>query len=767
MKKMLLLKYLTATTLGWLSGTAAFAQSPLPVYLDENEPLEVRVTDALSRLTLEEKVALCHAQSKFSSKGVARLGIPELWMSDGPHGVREEILWDSWGAAGWTNDSCTAFPALTALAATFDPEMAYLYGKAVGEEARYRNKNVLLGPGVNIYRIPLNGRNFEYLGEDPYLASVMVVPYIRGVQENGVAACIKHFALNNQETDRGGVDVEVSDRALREIYLPAFRAAVVEGGVWSLMGAYNRYRGQHCCHNAVLLNDILKGEWRFDGAVISDWSGTHSTLEAAENGLDIEMGTGTDGLTRNTTNAYDSYYLAQPYLQMLREGKANLKTLDDKARRVLRLIFRTAMNRNRPWGSLATEAHADAGRRIAEAGNVLLKNEGNLLPLETGRIRSVAVVGENAVRGLTHAGGSSELKVKREVSPLEGIRNRFGKTVKITHTLGYASGPSSYGRVNPSPLDADSLRREAVKRAREADMVLFVGGLNKNHGQDCEGGDRESYDLPFGQNELIEALRDANPNVVVMLVSGNAVAMPWIDRIPAVVQAWYGGSEAGNAIASVLSGDVNPSGKLPFTFPVRLEDNGAFAGGSLSYPGENHRQVYAEDILVGYRWHDTKGIPPLFPFGHGLSYTTFDYGAPVLEQPIVYGTCDTIRLGFTLENTGKRAGAEAVQLYVGKPDSSVFRAEKELKAFCKVFLRPGEKKRIALTVPVASLAYYHEGLKDWLVEGGDYLLSLSASSGDIRHRIPVEISLPVADGTGLDFETETLSLTELSKKPTE
>ena len=404
-----------------------------PVYLDETKGLEERVEDALGRLTLEEKVSLLHAQSKFSSAGVSRLGIPEIWTTDGPHGIRPEVLWDKWNQAGWTNDSCVAFPALTCLAATWNPDMAQLYGQSIGEEARYRNKAVLLGPGVNIYRTPLNGRNFEYMGEDPYLASRMVVPYVQGVQQNGVAACVKHFALNNQEINRHTLDVEVDDRALYEIYLPAFKAAVVEGKAWAIMGAYNLYKGQHCCHNEYLLKNILKGEWGFDGVVISDWGGTHDTEQAITNGLDMEFGTWTNGLSSGARNAYDNYHLALPYLQRLKAGKASMEELDDKVRRVLRLAFRTVMNTGRPWGSMRSPEHYAAARQIGEEGIVLLQNEHATLPVDLTKVRKIAVIGENALKMMTVGGGSSSLKVQHEISPLDGIRRRVAGKAEVVY----------------------------------------------------------------------------------------------------------------------------------------------------------------------------------------------------------------------------------------------------------------------------------------------------------------------------------------------
>lgn len=718
-----------------LFSLVAVAQNRQPLYLDESQPIEVRVQDALSRMTLEEKVKLCTAQSKFSSHGVPRLGIPEIWMSDGPHGVREEIQWDSWGNAGFTNDSCTAFPALTCLAATWNPEMSALYGKNIGEEARYREKDILLGPGCNIYRTPLNGRNFEYLGEDPCLASVMVVPYVQELQKNGVAACVKHFALNNQEKWRGHIDVELSDRALYEIYLPAFKAAVQEGGAWSIMGSYNKVRGEHACHNDLLLNRILKGEWAFDGCVVTDWGGAHDTREAVFNGLDIEMGTYTDGLTSGRNFAYDNYYLARNYLEGLQSGVYPVSTVDDKAARILRLIFRTAMNRNRPWGSFASEAHFDAARQIGTEGIVLLKNDPvkrqqpALLPIDPSRYEKILVVGDNATRRLTEGGGSSELKVKHEISPLQGLAEHYGD--KIVYTQGYAAGRPRYGKVDKPRVDTDSLYRKAVELAADADLVIFVGGLNKNHEQDCEAGDRVQYSLPFGQDRLIPELAKVNPNLVLVLISGNAVEMKWVDEVPAIVQAWYLGSEAGHALADVLSGTVNPSGKLPISFPVKLTDNGAHSFDALCYPGDSLHVVYKEDILVGYRWHDTKKIPALFPFGHGLSYTTFTYGKAALSSTDM--TADgSITVTVPVKNTGSLPGKEVVQLYVGDNKSSLPRPQKELKAFDKIALNPGEEKTVTFTITADDLKYFDDARHEWVAEPGKFTLYIGSSSTDIR-----------------------------------
>jgi len=715
-----------------------YSGSSSPVYTDVSQPLEARVEDALARMTLEEKVALCHAQSKFSSAGVPRLGIPEVWHSDGPHGVREEIEWDSWSPAGWTNDSITAFPALTCLAATFNPSLSMAYGLSVGEEARYRNKNVLLGPGVNIYRTPFNGRNFEYMGEDPYLASIMVAPYVKGVQRNGVAACVKHFALNNQEEDRGHIDVEVSDRALYELYLPAFKAAVQQGGAWSIMGAYNKYKGQHCCHNEWLLNRILKQDWGFDGVVVSDWGGVHDTKEAALNGLDIEMGTYTNGLTSGRAFAYDDYYLARPFLQQLQSGELPLSVVDDKARRVLRLIFRTTMAPNRPFGRTVCEDHSRVARQVATEGMVLLKNDQSLLPLSVNAGQRIAVIGENAVRSLTKGGGSSELKTKYEVAPLEAMKAAFGAD-KVLFSRGYSSGRSVYGRVEKAPYDADSLLKAAVYTASQADIIVLVGGLNKNHLQDCEGGDRTAFGLPFGQEALIAALATLNKPLVVVLMSGNAVAMPWLKDADALLQAWYTGSEAGHALVDILTGAVNPSGKLPFTFPKRLEDNAAHAHGTLSYPGDNVKQQYMEDILVGYRWHDTKRIAPQFPFGFGLSYTTFELGQVTASAPS-FRAEDVIRLTLTLSNTGQCDGAEVVQVYASQRKPSVPRPAKELKAFQKVFLKAGERKTVTLDLKASDLAFYDEAAKAWTLENDTYTLQVGTSSNPSKNKVDVTIN---------------------------
>lgn len=737
-----------------------------------NGDIESMVEALLNKMTLEEKVRLSYAQSKFSSPGVARLGVPELYSSDGPHGVRMEICWDSWEHAGWTNDSCTAFPALTCLAATWQPELANLYGRMVGEEARYRKKNVLLGPGVNLYRTPLNGRNFEYMGEDPYLASRMCVPYIQGLQSNGVACCVKHYALNEQETFRNHVDVRVSDRALYELYLRPFHAAVVEGGAWSVMGSYNQYLNQHATHNARLINDILKKEWGFDGAVITDWGAAHNTDEAIFNGLDLEMGSFTDGLsTEAPINSYDDYYLGRAYLEKCRRGEVPDSIINDKARRMLRLILRTGMYNNHGLGSMNSPEHIAAARKIAQEGIVLLKNNG-ILPLVPEDNTKILVVGENATRSLCAGGGSSELKPRDEVSPLRGIKESFGNKCTVEYVKGYVSGRAMFGRVDTFPQSLyDSLRNEAVEKAKTADYVIYVGGLNKNHKQDCEGGDRESYQLPFGQDRLITELLAANRNTVLVIVSGNAYDTPWIDKAPALVQSWYLGSEAGHALADIISEDVCPSGKLPFSFAYKLNDYPAHKMGAVGYPGvspdklpqpfggeegkplnsaqllkaavkgwkgidfctlpgdgtkKDETEVYGEDILLGYRWFDYFKTKVRFPFGFGLSYTTFSYGKPTIKGRTV---------SVTVRNSGRVAGQEVVQFYVGDDKASVIRPVKELKHFEKVALEPGETKQVSYTIDDDDLKYFDEVRHEWVAERGTFTVYVGSSATDIHGKV--------------------------------
>ena len=684
------------------------------------------IENIIKKLSIEEKIAMCHAQSKFSSSGVPRLGIPELWMSDGPHGIRAEMNWDDWNYANWTNDYITAFPALTCLAATFNPSLSLEYGISLGEEARYRKKDVLLGPGVNIYRTPLNGRNFEYMGEDPHLAAKMVVPYIKGVQQNGVAACVKHFALNNQEQWRGHINVEVSDRALHEIYLPAFKAAVIEGKAWAIMGSYNKFRGQHCCHNKILLQNILKKLWRFDGVVISDWAGTHSTNEAIYNGLDIEMGTPSD---KNISKRYPykSNFLSKPFLEKIISGEVDELILNDKIRRILRLMFRTSLNKTRTFGRINNAEHYKKAYNIASEGIVLLKNSESLLPLNKHKKLKIAVIGENAKKAMSVGGGSSELKTDKEISPLSGIKKEFSDAI-IEYARGYSS----------ENTNSIGLRNEAISIVKDADVVLFIGGLNKNTFQDSEAEDRKQYELPYGQPKLIKEIAKYNKNIAVILISGNAVKTDWKSDVKSILQTWYLGSEAGNAIAAILSGKINPSGKLPFSFPENLNDNGAHHYGEKSYPGKNGSQLYQEDILVGYRWHDTKNIKPSYGFGHGLSYTTFEL-LNIQSDKKTYTLNDSIKVSCEVKNTGGIEGKEVVQVYIGKKNSKVKRAKKELKGFKKVSVSNNQSIEVNINISIKELFYYDEKSASWEIEKGNYIIYVGNGSRNISKEIEITI----------------------------
>ncbi|MDO4959755.1 MAG: glycoside hydrolase family 3 C-terminal domain-containing protein [Prevotellaceae bacterium] len=785
MKKILIIAAMAINMVG------VQAQTLLP-YQDESLSLDVRVKDALSRMTLKEKCRLSYAQSKFTSPGCARLGIPELYMSDGPHGVRMEINWNDWGHANWTNDYCTAFPALTCLAATWNTEMAAKYGKNVGEEARYREKDILLGPGVNIYRTPLNGRNFEYMGEDPYLSGSMAIPYIQSLQKNGVAACIKHYILNDQEVFRGHVDVKVSDRALYEIYLKPFAMAIKEADPWSIMGSYNRYKGIHNTHNLYLTNEILKKELGYKGANISDWGAAHDTKQSALYGLDIEMGSYTNGLTSEANGfGYDDYYLGNRYYEMAQKGEISEDVVNDKAGRVLRLIFQTAMNTKKPFGSLNSEEHLAAAREIAQEGIIILKNDNliqknedsKLLPIKESDYKNVLVVGENATRQLCPGGGSSELKPKDEVSPLRGLTERF-KNWNITYAEGYKSGPSFYGGIVEIPASVeDSLYNDAVEKAKNADLIIYIGGLNKNHFEDCEGGDRLSYNLSFNQDRLISALASTKKKMITIITSGNAVAMPWLKDITTLVQSWYLGSEAGHALADVLSGDVCASGKTVFSYAEKLEDYPSHKYGLVGYPGVepqdlpekyqygtegqpksadllkeikikgeagaintskeqrthhgkgNEVQVYAEDVLVGYRYFETMKQKVVFPFGYGLSYTTFAYS----DATITDNGNKTWTTTISVKNTGKCAGKEVVQLYVGDDKASVVRPTKELKGFQKIMLQPGEQKTVSFTITEDDLKFFDETKHEWVSEAGTFKAYIGNSSRDVKAKLAFKL----------------------------
>ena len=705
----------------------------------EKVQMEKRIEKLIKKMTLEEKVGLLHGNSKFYVAGVERLGIPEWSLSDGPHGVRAEINRHDWAYAGWTNDSASYFPTGTAFAAAWNPELAYRRGEVLGEEARWRKKDVLLGPGVNIIRSPLCGRNFEYMSEDPYMNSVLSFAYIKGLQSRDVACSVKHFAVNNQETNRTTVDVECSERALREIYLPAFKAAVQEGGALTVMAAYNKFRGEFCAENNYLVRKILRNEWGFDGVYVTDWGAAHSTVPSMEAGLDLEMGTLID--------KYEDWYYANPLIEAVKSGKIPMSLVDEKVGDVLRVMIKTNVldpkKRFGP-GSMNTKEHQQATYDAAAEAIVLLKNQNNLLPLDFSSIKSLAVIGDNATRKHSNGGLSSEIKAVYEVTPLEALRAKWGDKVDIRFAQGYeklstfvegSNNGQSSGTFSSKTQESDALLKEAVEVARTSDVALLVCGLN--HDYDTESFDRLNMDIPYGQVELIQEVVKANPRTIVVMIAGSPLNMAGVDICsPAIVWAWFNGMEGGNALVDVLSGKVNPSGKMPFTTPVSLDQSPAHALGN--FPGRDLKVNYEEDILVGYRWFDTKGLPVVYPFGYGLSYTTFNYSNLNTDKK-TYDQADTIQATFTLTNTGDREGAEVAQLYVSDPVCSVMRPVKELKGFKKVFLKPGESRRITLDIPVSSLAFYSEAQSQFVVEPGEFILQLGASASDIKQRISVEV----------------------------
>ncbi|MBN2521276.1 MAG: glycoside hydrolase family 3 C-terminal domain-containing protein [Bacteroidales bacterium] len=689
--------------------------------------IENKVDSILKLLTLEEKISLLHANSLFSSSGVEGLNIPELRYTDGPHGIRDEMERHSWASLNLTNDSATYFPTGTALAATWNINLALAYGDALGAEARARGKDILLGPAVNIIRTPVNGRNYEYFSEDPFLNSQMAVNYIKGVQSNDVGACIKHYALNNQEMFRGRIDVNIDERALREIYLPVYKAAVQEANVYAIMGAYNKFRGNYCCENKYLLKDILKYEWGFKGIVISDWHATHSTIDAALNGLDIEMGT--------NKGEYDNFYFAQPLLDLVRSGNIDEKIIDEKARRILRVMLNCkTMDENRLKGSFATVEHSKVAYNVASESIVLLKNQNKLLPLDIEKINSIAVIGDNAIEKHASGGFGADVKAKYEISPLEGLEKMVGERADIRFAQGYKKiSPAftrngwKFVRLDDNNIDT-FLINEAVNVASNSDVAIIFAGLN--HYYDTEAVDKDNMKLPYGQDILIKHVIKANPNTIVVIISGSPVDLSQITNCSStILWAWLNGAEAGNAIADVLFGIVNPSGKLPFTIPYSLDDSPAHF--LKTYPGEDFIANYSEGILVGYRWFDIKNINPLYCFGYGLSYSEFIYSG-IKTNKNTYRKDEIIEISFKLKNSGKYSGSEVVQLYISDINSKVLKPLKELKGFKKVFLKPGESKKVTLTCEVKDLAYFDDKLMDWVINEGDYKLLIGSSSRDIR-----------------------------------
>ncbi len=694
---------------------------------------EEKIRTLISQMTLQEKVSLLHGNSKFYVSAIKRLGIPEWALSDGPHGVRAEINRHDWAYAGWTNDSATCFPPGTALAATWNSKLAYKQGLVLGDEARFRKKDILLGPGINIIRSPLCGRNFEYMSEDPFLISMMSVAYIKAVQSKDVAVSVKHWLANNQEEHRDSIDVTMSERALREIYLPGFKASVMEGGAYTVMAAYNRFRGEWCSENDYLNRQILRTEFGFKGVLMTDWSASHTTVKAALTGLDLEMGT--------DKKDYNEWYFANPLIKAVEEGKVPVSVVDEKVANVLRVMFKTKMfdEENREKGKMNTREHQQAAYNAAAEAAVLLQNNGNLLPLDFNKIKSIAIIGDNATRKHCSGGLSSEIKALYEITPLQAMQQRFVATVKIKFAQGYEkqssfkegnnSGQSSSTKVDWKLID------EAVVVAKESDVVIIFGGLN--HDFDTESSDKQNMDLPYGQEILIQEVAKANPNTVVVIIAGSPVKLTGIvHRVPSILWSWFGGMEAGNAVADLLSGKVNPSGKLPFTLPVSLEQTPAHALGN--FPGKDLKVNYEEDILVGYRWFDTKNIQPQFPFGYGLSYTTFSISHFTTDK-LSYGKNEIIHAKFTVKNTGRSYGAEVMQLYVSDPVCSVLRPEKELKGFEKIFLKPGETKTGEMQVKVADLAFYDESKKSWNTEAGEYVLQLGNSSRTIFQKVKISV----------------------------
>ena len=700
---------------------------------------DAEIDKLISQMTLEEKIGMLHGNSMFANGGVKRLGIPELKMADGPLGVREEISRDNWSAAGWTNDFATYYPASGALAATWNTKMAYTFGNSVGQEMRARDKDMLLSPAINIVRTPLGGRTYEYSTEDPFLNKKMAVPLIVGLQDNDVMACVKHFAANNQETNRDFVDVQIDERTLREIYLPAFEAAVKEAKTYSIMGAYNKFRGDYLCENDYMLNTILRDEWGFKGVVVSDWAAVHSTVKTLKNGLDIEMG---------TPKPFNEFFLADKLIAAAKAGEISEAEINKHVKRILNVLFQVkAMGteqKNRVKGSIATEEHYQDAYKIASEAVVLLKNDKNVLPLKLDGIKSIAVIGNNATKKNALGGFGAGVKTKREITPLEGLKNRLPASIKINYAEGYlelydkrnagnlgnitSSGPVTIDQLDPAKL------QEAIEAAKNSDMAIVFAGSNRDY--ETEASDRRNLKLPFGQEELIDKVRAVNPNTIVVLIAGAPFDLVDLSqKSPTLVWSWFNGSEGGNALADVLLGKINPSGKLPWTMPKKIEDSPAHA--TNSFPGDKTVN-YAEGILVGYRWFDTKKIEPLYPFGFGLSYTTFAFDNAKTDKKS-YADNETIAVSITVKNTGKVDGQEVVQLYSSKSNSKITRAVQELKGFQKVSVSAGKSETITIQVPVKELAYYNVETKKWTVEPGNYTLKLGSSSRDIKKEVAVTI----------------------------
>ena len=688
---------------------------------------DTKIDLIIKDMSLVEKIAMLHGNGMFSSAGIKRLGIPDIKYTDGPFGIREELEKNSWNSMKLTTDSATFFPTGSALAATWNPDLAYLLGTALGEEAKTRGKDVLLGPAINITRIPTGGRTYEYMGEDPLLSARLAVGYIKGVQDRGVAACVKHFALNNQETNRGRVNVNVDERTMREIYLPPFEAAIREANVFTVMAAYNKIAGSWCSENEILLNQILKKEWGFKGLVVSDWGGTHSTVKAAVNGLDVEMGTPRDP------------YMGKFLLDSVNAGLVPIGVINEKVRRILRVRFSVdPVSETKPAGIVSTPEHGKIAYLVASQSIVLLKNSEHILPIDLNKVKKIAVIGDNATHKLASGGFGAGVKTRYEITPLAGLKSKIGNKASVKFAQGYRSAfimnQQSRGRRLPNDQVDTTLLKEAVDLARNSDIAIIFAGTNRE--VETEASDRPDLKLPFGQYEMIKAIVSVNPRTIVVLVAAAPLELSSVfNSSAAMLISWFNGSEGGNALADVLIGTVNPSGKLPFTFPLALNDSPAYA--LETFPGDNNAE-YKEGSLVGYRWFDTKKIKPLFSFGFGLSYTEFSYSEIKTDKP-KYGKDDKIQISVELKNTGKQKGDEVVQLYVHRLNSQIEWPEKELKGFSRVSLKAGESKRITLTLPVSQLRYWDTKIHDWKLERGKLQLMIGSSSSDIRVVKSIEI----------------------------
>jgi beta-glucosidase len=673
-----------------------------------------KIEELVSQMTLEEKIGMIHSNNVYDTKGVERLGIPAFYMSDGPMGVRLDYDRDTIQNIGNTNETVLSLPCSTAVAATWNTELAYLHGKTLGSEVRGRGKDVSLSPGINIHRTPLCGRNFEYQSEDPHLVSKMAVEIIKGLQDNDIAACVKHYIANNQETNRFTVNVEVDDRTLHEIYMPAFKAAIIEGNSYSIMGAYNKFRGEYCCQNKYLLKDVLRDEWGFDGVIISDWGAVHDTKKAIEAGTDFDM---------DIKNNYDDFYFANPLKAMIKAGEVDEEAVNERIRRILKVMFKLKIfDKTRKKGAYNSRENSEAILNVACESIVLLKNDKQILPLSEEKIKKVVVIGENANRLQAFGGGSSEVRALYEITPLLGINMYLGGNTEIVYAPGYSSLEKDEEKIK-------ALSDKACELAAECDACVYVGGLN--HDFDMESADRTDMKLPYGQDELIKKLLKINPNMIIVNMSGSPVEMgEWLEDAHALLQYWYSGSEGGNALAKVLFGSVNPSGKLTTTFPKKLEDTPVYRFGE--YPG-GENVTYNEGIFVGYRYYDTYGIEPEFCFGHGLSYTTFEYGK--LETKVKRedaGKGISVDISLIITNTGETAGSETVQLYVSDPVSSVPRPLKELKGFKKIHLQPGKSETVSFTLGTEDFCYYSIKDSGWIYEDGIFRICIGSSSKDIR-----------------------------------